>query len=453
MLRDSISTAIFLALLAIGGMVALVVVAASLDRAAPWVTFGVVLLGIAGAWLLCAQVYAARGDEHFLRAQERERSEERSRAMALERDRIAGVLSAVPEAVIAADSAGRVTVANGAARALFEELNTPGRSIEDVFTQHEILSLHARATGGQGGQEKFRHSHHGSLRTFEVVACPLADGAASGSERPRFGSVIVLRDVTELALAVQLKTDFVANASHELRTPLSSIRLAAETIAEAAREDPELVVRLSAVVLQNAARLEDLVRDLLDLSRVESPDVPPARERVVLSEMLASIEQMFEEIRTVRRLGIESAIDPDANEFVSDPRLIELVLKNLIDNATKYAFEGTTVRVSASRVGGGLPGQSMVRVRVSDKGIGIPITQQGRIFERFYQVDMARSGPSARRGTGLGLAIVKHALKRLGGTIRVESVWQQGTTMIVEVPLGAVPAVAAMRERSDGDSE
>lgn len=442
MRRDAISTALLAAIVAIGGMVSLVVAAAWLDRVPAWLTAGVTLLGILSCWLLYSTVYVRRGRDLAALERGREEQESRARAMGDERDRIARVLAAVPEAVIATDSTGRVRVANDAARALLGSLEKPGRLIEDVFTQNEILSLHARAMAGEAGQEKIRHNHQGSLRTYEVVVLPLADDEASAGAR--FGSVIVLRDVTELALAVQLKTDFVANASHELRTPLSSIRLAAETISEAARDDPELASRLSAVVLQNTARLEELVRDLLDLSRVESPDVPPSRERVVLSDMLTGIEQMFEEIRTVRHLGVEAAIDADANEFVSDPRLIELILKNLVDNAMKYSFEGTTVRVEASRVGGGGRGPSMVRVRVSDKGIGIPITQQGRIFERFYQVDMARSGPTARRGTGLGLAIVKHALKRLGGTIRVESVWQQGTTMIVEVPVGAVPAPAGV---------
>jgi signal transduction histidine kinase len=104
------------------------------------------------------------------------------------------------------------------------------------------------------------------------------------------------------------------------------------------------------------------------------------------------------------------------------------VVRNLIDNATKFAYERTAVVVSVERLG-----PAGIRIRVSDQGVGIPLGQQQRIFERFYQVDPSRAGFAVRRGTGLGLAIVKHAVKLLGGNIGVESVWKQGTTMTVEL--------------------
>ena len=110
------------------------------------------------------------------------------------------------------------------------------------------------------------------------------------------------------------------------------------------------------------------------------------------------------------------------------------MLKNLIDNAIKFAFPRTPVRTEARRVG------DLVRFRVTDQGAGIPINQQHRVFERFFQVDPARTGFQHRRGTGLGLAIVKHAVKALGGAISVESVWKQGTTMTVDLPASGPPA-------------
>jgi two-component system phosphate regulon sensor histidine kinase PhoR len=434
MRRDAIFQALTFTLVAIWAAAALVASTAAANLAPWWLVVAIAGFAVLNTWLVYSQVHGPRRDEEVEHASNAREGAVRLIRAEAELARVVAVLDAVPEAVIATDSAGVVRLSNAAARDLFDTLETPGRSIEDVFTHGEVLALHARALAGRPGQEKIRHKRLGSLRVYEVVACPLTEAPGGGGPaRSRLGAVIVLRDVTELALAVQLKTDFVANASHELRTPLSSIRLASETIRDAGADDPTLTARLAGVVLSNTSRLEELVRDLLDLSRVESPDVPPAREPVILSEMIATIDQLFEEVKRARHLRIDSSIDPDANEFISDPRLVELILKNLIDNATKYAFEGTTVRVVASRLASDLGGPPTIRIRVVDNGVGIPLADQQRIFERFYQVDNSRSWLTARRGTGLGLAIVKHALKRLGGTIRVESVWQQGTTMIVDL--------------------
>lgn len=416
--------------LASGCMIAIGVAAAAVLAPYPtWValtSLGVLIVLDCVFWVRLARVRAE--DREYLREREASTSAAASQALAA-RDGITAVLDAVPEPVIATDSTGVVRVANVAARDLIDSLKTPSRAIEDVFTHGEVLSIHARALSGTPGQARIRLQHRGVLRVFDVIATPRPDPAP-----PRFGVVLTLRDVTELALAVQLKTDFVANASHELRTPLASIRLAMETLREAGPDDAAMAERLSAVVLRNTARLEDLVRDLLDLSRVEAADVPPARELVSMPAMIAEVEQMFEEVCRTRRLAIVPDLDPNATQFVSDPRLLEMILKNLVENATKYAFEGTTIRIRAVRTtsDSASPASSPIRISVADQGVGIPISLQQRIFERFYQVDGARSGPTDRRGTGLGLAIVKHAIKRLGGSISVESVWQQGTTMTIE---------------------
>lgn len=433
--------------LASGCMIAIGLAAAAVLAPYPtWValtSLGVLIVLDCALWVRLARARAE--DREYLREREASASAAASQALAA-RDGITAVLDAVPEPVIATDSTGIVRFANIAARDVLDSLRTPSRAIEDVFTHGEVLSIHARALVGTPGQARIRLQHRGTIRVFEVIATPRPDPAPQ-----RFGVVLTLRDVTELALAVQLKTDFVANASHELRTPLASIRLAMETLREAGPEDAAMAERLSAVVLRNTARLEDLVRDLLDLSRVEAADVPPARELVSMPAMVADIEQMFEEVCRTRRLKIEADLDPQATEFVSDPRLLEMILKNLVENATKYAFEGTTIRIRAVRVTSDEASSATppIRISVTDQGVGIPISLQQRIFERFYQVDGARSGPTDRRGTGLGLAIVKHAIKRLGGTISVESVWQQGTAMAIEF----TPAeVASPDDGVDADS-
>jgi two-component system, OmpR family, phosphate regulon sensor histidine kinase PhoR len=258
---------------------------------------------------------------------------------------------------------------------------------------------------------------------WEVVATPRAEG----------GAVLVLRDVTEQARAMQVRTDFAANASHELRTPVAAMRVAMDTLEGLGDgEDPALKARFMGMIARNIDRLEAMVRDLLDLSRLEAPASAVRRERVEMAGVIADLEPLYERVLKERSLRLAFEVAPGAEELSTDRNLLLLILGNLIDNATKYAFEGTEVRVSVRRLLSG------TELDVADKGIGIPLDQQQRIFERYYQVDAARSVGSPRRGTGLGLSIVKHAAKRLGGTIRVESVWQQGTRMVVNLPDQAV---------------
>ena len=249
---------------------------------------------------------------------------------------------------------------------------------------------------------------------------------------------MTLHDVTEQATAMRLKTDFVANASHELRTPLASIRSAAETLREVGGEDDAMRDKLISMIANNAERLEELSRDLLDLSILESPEAPCAVERVDLLAIADDLRELFSNACTHRRVALEFDLDKRLAETWTDARLVRLVLRNLIDNAIKFAREDTSVRVRGAvldeaRAVNGFRRHGL-RLEVVDRGIGIPLAQQQRVFERFYQIDAARTGSTQRRGTGLGLAIVKHALRALDGSIRIDSVWQQGTTMIVELP-------------------
>jgi two-component system phosphate regulon sensor histidine kinase PhoR len=250
---------------------------------------------------------------------------------------------------------------------------------------------------------------------------------------------VTLRDITEQATALQLKTDFVANASHELRTPLASIKTAAETLADLGDESPAMRSRLVSMIASNAARLEELSRDLLDLSSLESVETKSAMDRIDVLEIARDLHDLFETACAERRIALEFDLDDRLRSVWTDGRLLRLVLRNLIDNAIKFAYEDTAVRVRGVVVNAGPAERDAARFEVIDLGIGIPLAQQQRVFERFFQVDAARSGSPRRRGTGLGLAIVKHALRAIGGTIQVKSVWQQGTTMTVVLP-GCVDA-------------
>lgn len=338
-----------------------------------------------------------------------------------------GVFGALGSAALVFDRAGRVILANPAAGRLLasEPTNLLGRDPHGLFTEADVHALYETASRGQTSNRRVRIVRDGQTGIYEGIAVPI-DIAA---ER---GVVLLLRDVTELAQASELKMDFVGNASHELRTPIAAIRGAVDTLIGPARDDGPMRDRLATMIRDHVIRLEELVRDLLDLSRFETPEDTGVIASVDCATLLAEIEAMLGLLRTDRQIRLSLEIDPALRGLRTDAQALRLILRNLIDNAIKFSHTGGTVVVK-----GDVTDKAVARFRVIDEGVGIPIAQQSRIFERFYQVDQARSGAMPARGSGLGLAIVKHALRRIGGSIEVESVWNEGTTMTIAFPLVA----------------
>ncbi len=393
------------------------------------------IAAVTAAWGLHASAAARAARETRSHDDEARLRDARERGEALR-----ALLDALDEPILGVDGAGTVAIANRAATALLATgtRSLEGRPVEDLLPQPELVSLVANATTGHAGRETVRIADGDNVRIFEAFAAP-ANLAPEPGATP--GAVLALRDVTEQAATVQLKTDFVANASHELRTPLASIRTALETLREFGDEDPSIRERMLHLAASNAARLEELVADLLDLSRLESPETPAAIEPCAASDIARALRADFEQACAKRNLTLSFEFDPALETMETDPRLLTLILRNLLDNAVKFAHEGTPVRV----VGGIAPNggtRRAARFEVIDRGIGIPLAQQQRVFERFYQADAARSGPRERRGTGLGLSIVKHAVRALGGSVALRSVWGRGTTVTVELP-GAIPCSAS----------
>jgi two-component system phosphate regulon sensor histidine kinase PhoR len=352
------------------------------------------------------------------------RAREQAEKASLELGSVRGVLEASPWPMFATNSAGEVIIANRAAEEFFQRGpgGLLGRTIEDLVTQGDVITLHAAALSGRESTGQVRLQRSDGTRIYQVRAAPVQFGGGKA------GAVVSLRDITDLATALQLKTDFVANASHELRTPVASIKAAIETLADGAWEDEHMRARFTQMIAGNTRRLDEMIRDLMELSRLESPEGLSRPEVVDLAELVEDIHEELGAFAAEKQLRLEADIEGAARAFTTDPKLLRIVVKNLVDNAIKFASPQTPVRTVARR------DDDTIRVQVIDQGIGIPINQQQRVFERFFQVDPARTGFQHRRGTGLGLAIVKHAVKALGGAISVESVWKQGTTMTVELP-------------------
>lgn len=298
-----------------------------------------------------------------------------------------------------------------------------------------LLELHARAERGEACRDRIRLALNGQPRFYEVFATPIrldiADIPPHASQRA--GVVLTLRDVHDLGADAPARTDFVANASHELRTPIASLRAAIETMRDHAGDDPVMRARLVGMLDANIARLEEMINDLLDLSSLESEEQAVRDEPFDALEMGESLQAMFETACRKRSLTLVFELDPRLrHEVRPDPPAAD---------PPQPDRQRDQVRLREHRHPGAgrdhLRRARLARGRgfsVADRGVGIPLRHQERIFERFYQVDESRARVGTRRGSGLGLAIVRHALRRLDGQIAVESVWQEGTTMIVTIP-------------------
>jgi signal transduction histidine kinase len=236
-------------------------------------------------------------------------------------------------------------------------------------------------------------------------------------------TLVVVRDVTQQRQLENVRRDFVANASHELKTPAATIQAVAETLGQAATDDPAAVPRFASQLEREAIRLTRIVADLLDLSRLESGSA--LDDIVSLGAAAREEAQRLEE--TAEQAGVALEIVTEGEQPVrGSQRDLALLVRNLIDNAIRYSHRGGRVLVEVDADG------TEVTLRVTDTGIGIPSRDISRIFERFYRVDRARSRETG--GTGLGLAIVKHVVENHGGELDVESELGRGTTFRIRLP-------------------
>jgi signal transduction histidine kinase len=228
----------------------------------------------------------------------------------------------------------------------------------------------------------------------------------------------VLHDLTEVRRLEAVRRDFVANVSHELKTPLTSIAGYADTLTDSTI-DPDTRQRFLATIINNARRMQRLVDDLLDLSRIESGRWIPRPQRIDVSLAIHDAWAPFRDRAEGREVELAVDVSADAGRVWADPEALRQILANLVDNALRYVPAGGKIRCSSVRSNGG------VTLSVADNGSGIASNHLPRVFERFYRVDPARSRDEG--GTGLGLAIVRHLVEAHGGSVHAESELQVGT--------------------------
>ncbi len=333
-----------------------------------------------------------------------------------ERDLQRRILEAMQEGVVVVDREGHIVLVNSALRAmLLIGAESVGKLLIETVRHSELDNLLEDARESHGTAPTEIELPGLKPRRLLVHASPLS----GDDERV----LVVFVDVTELRRLESLRREFVANASHELRTPIAAVRSATETLHSGALDDPRAAVRFVDIIERNAQRLQSLVEDMLDLSKLESNEFRLKRERVELGSVVPIVLGLFRERAEKKgvRLSSELPVAPLAVE--GDARGLEHVLSNLVDNAVKYCPAGASIVVRATQEG------ERVRLVVSDTGNGIPPEHLPRLFERFYRVDAGRSRELG--GTGLGLSIVKHMVEAMRGAVSVESAVGKGSTFTV----------------------
>jgi len=341
-----------------------------------------------------------------------------------ERAEMQALIDSMSEGVLALSPAGTLRRANPAARRIFSlGQGTEGSPPERVSRRPDFLRLVADALGGRSVPARELTAEGRSLL---ATAHPLPQG----------GAVMVFLDISELRRLEGVRRDFVANASHELKTPLTAIRGYSETLLDP-ELSPDLIRRFARVIKSNSDRLQRIVDDLLDLSRIESGqwriDPSPIDLEALVRDVWAA---QFRESEALPELAIE--IPEDRAMVQADLGAMQQVFSNLIGNSIRYSSEGGRITVAAGPIASAPDGrrpadpEHWTAVEVRDTGSGIPAQHLSRIFERFYRVDPARSREEG--GTGLGLAIVKNLVEAHGGWVEAESDVGHGTTIRLILP-------------------
>lgn len=340
-------------------------------------------------------------------------------ALQSEQGTLNAILLQMNDGVIVVNENGRVTLINNAAEQLFDAKKNDaiGRSIAEVIRQHKFIDLWQRCN--DTGEEQFTDLELPRLGSFiQCIAIPLGEALPDHI-------LMLFQDLTRIRRLETVRRDFISNISHELRTPLASLKALTETLQTGALEDPPTARRFLYRMETEVDALAQMVLELLELTRIESGQVPlklkPVSPKKLLSRAKERLGVQAERNQLVITLDCPKKLAPVRAD---KPRLGQ-VLVNLLHNAIKFTPEGGEIILAARQQ------ENMILFSVHDTGTGIPVDDLPRIFERFYKTDPARSSG----GTGLGLAIARHLVEAHEGSIWAESIEGTGSTFYFTIPI------------------
>ena len=386
----------------------------------------------------------------------RDRLEAQVASVSRERERLTSVLNNLVDGVFILDSEGRIRLCNVVAARM---VGLETRGISDTAAKSEpstqsdegatstpyahagspFPNLNSHSLRGQPLAqivrdhrivETWQDCRHDGMqaesifqwgdRTMRVIALPFVAGGSDGY-------IVLLQDMTQLHRLERVRRDFVSNISHELRTPLASLQALTETLRDGALDDPAVAPRFLDRVETEVDALAQMVRELLELSRIESGQVPFRFQPVPVSETILPPVERLQPLADRSNINLIVELPPRLPRVYADAERIHQVVTNLVHNALKFSSAGGSVSVSAEAQAG----DRQVTISVNDSGIGVPPEDTDRIFERFFKTDRAR----ASLGTGLGLAIAKHIVQAHSGRIWVDSIENRGSTFSFTLPV------------------
>ena len=347
------------------------------------------------------------------------------------------ILSSMAEGVLVVDIRGHVRMANDAIRAMLGFETSPvGRHYVELLRHPDIAGQIAAALdhGESSRREVSLNTEPPTVLLAGTAALEPAEGGGG-----RQGAAVVLHDMSKFRQAEQVRQDFVANVSHELRTPLTAIRAAVDALIDGAgKADRRLFLD---IIDRHTNRMDRLVSDLLRLARLDAG-------QETLSLVVSPVDALFEAVETelvplleARRVRVTRRIDPAATAITADPAKLHDVLKNLLENAIRYAPADSRIVLGTAAE------DRAMLLTVEDRGPGIPSADLNRVFERFYRVDRSRSRDPG--GTGLGLAIVKHLVSLHGGVATAANRTRGGALFTVRLPQPERPPAAAEPAAAD----
>lgn len=344
--------------------------------------------------------------------------QEMMQAQEVHQNRLTTLIENIESGLLLIDDRGYIVMANRS----FKKMYSTGRIIKkryyEVITQEDVIKVVEDVFMTEKNvRRQIKIPFKLEEKEIEVSGAPII-----GTNDEWKGILIVFHDITEIKHLEQMRKDFVANVSHELKTPITSIKGFSETLLDGALNDPDAAKMFLEIIWKESGRMETLVADLLDLSKIEQKgltiNITTVSLNKLMKEMIVTLESRLEAKQIVLRVNL-----PDHLMIQGDEYRLKQVFLNLITNAILYTPKGGRIFIEGNE------SDRMVNVRVSDTGIGIEKMELPRIFERFYRVDKARSRDSG--GTGLGLAIVKHIMEAHHGKINVESKMNEGTSFTV----------------------
>lgn len=356
-----------------------------------------------------------------------------------QRSQLSAVLENMADGVLITDDQGLVDLINPAAARFLgaERERSLGRSFAQVARDHRVIDLWRRCYEERKEQvEPIEMERRDAF--LQVIATPLRQGDQA--------CLIILQDLTRVRRLETVRRDFISNISHELRTPMAALKALVDTLRDGALQDPPAAKRFLDRMDVEVDALTQMVQEFLQLSRIESGRAPIRLEPASVAELVIPPVERLRPQAERAELSVTVEIVPDLPEVLADTDRIQQVVTNVVHNAIKFTPPGGTIAVSASLLQSILeenwpPAEAApdfdrdssgewVAVRVKDSGVGIPVDDLPRVFERFYKADRARSGG----GTGLGLSIAKHIVRAHDGTIWAESVEGEGATFTFVLP-------------------